>query len=341
MRINGASTYSLTNALRDTLLDTQAKIEKAQLEAVTGNAADTAERLGATVHRYRYLVRQADRLDSITATNSLTQTRLRSAQATLGSFGDVTQAIADVSNIDGIGAVSANGMRNYLDQLTSLANSSQQGIHLFAGINTDVTPIADYASSQLAMDVEAAFVTRFGFGTSDPLVSSISAADMKDFLGNDALALFTGPAWSGMSRATDEGIHSRILPSETAETSVGTNEKAFRLGFAAAALGATFLNLGIDDGVGNAIRSFVTQTAAEATSETAILRGRVGLMEERLQNAQDRLGQQSSLMREFAGEMVAVDPYEAATRLNTLIQQLETSYTLTGRVQNLSLLKYI
>ncbi|MCP1200937.1 flagellar hook-associated family protein [Notoacmeibacter sp. MSK16QG-6] len=341
MRVTGASTYSLANSLRTTLLNTQAKIEKAQVESVTGQAADTAEKLGATVHRYRYLMRQSERLDSISTANSLTVGRLSASQAALDSFASTTQALSAAAHIEGIGAVSSNGMKSYLTQLTSLANTSQQGIHVFAGINTDVTPISDYETSQLAADVEAAFAARFGFGTADPSVSTVSAADMKDFLQNDALSLFTGAGWSGLSRATDEGIKSRILPTEIAETSVGTNENAFRLAFAAAGLGATFLDLNVDEGVGDAIRSFVHETAANATAETTLLQGQVGRMEERLQNAQDRLSQQSSLMQEFADDMVAVDPYEAATRLNNLIQQLETSYTLTGRVQSLSLLRYI
>lgn len=341
MKVSAHSTFSLANALRNTLLDTQAKIAEAQVESVTGQAADTSEKLGATVHRYRYLVQQSDRLDSIVSANAVTEVRLTTTQSALSNFAKTTQSIADAAFVEGVGAVSASGMSAYLSQLTSLANTSQQGIHLFAGINTDVKPISDYQSSQLASDVEAAFTARFGFGTADPAVSTISAADMKDFLQNDALPLFTGPQWSGLSQATDEGIQSRILPTEMAQTSVGTNESAFRMGFAAAALGSSFLALDIDGGVADAVRSFVTGTAAEATSQTAILQGKVGRMEERLSISQDRLKQQSSLMREFAGDMIEVDPYEAATRLNTLIQQLEASYTLTGRVQSLSLLNYV
>ncbi|RLQ88842.1 flagellar hook-associated family protein [Notoacmeibacter ruber] len=341
MRVPGASTYSLANSLRTTLLNTQAKLEQAQVEAVTGQASDPAEKLGATVHRYRYLMRQSERLDGISTANALTETRLKVSQATLGSFASTTQNLSAEAYIEGIGAVTSSGMKGYLNQLTALANTSENGVHIFAGINTDVTPIPEYETSQLAADVEAAFVARFGFGTTDPAASTVSAADMTDFLENDALPLFTGPGFSGLSQATDQAISSRILPNELAPTSVGTNEKAFRLAFAAAGLGATFLALNIDEGVGDAVRAFVHRTAADASSETALLQGKVGLMEERLTNAQDRLSQQSSLMREFANEMVAVDPYEAATKLTDLIQQLETSYTLTGRVQSLSLLKYI
>jgi flagellar hook-associated protein 3 FlgL len=36
-----------------------------------------------------------------------------------------------------------------------------------------------------------------------------------------------------------------------------------------------------------------------------------------------------------------VDSYEAATRINLLMSQLETSYALTGRISRMSLLSYI
>ena len=39
--------------------------------------------------------------------------------------------------------------------------------------------------------------------------------------------------------------------------------------------------------------------------------------------------------------MEGVDPYEAATRVSALVSQIETSYALTSRIQQLSLLKFM
>jgi flagellar hook-associated protein 3 FlgL len=36
-----------------------------------------------------------------------------------------------------------------------------------------------------------------------------------------------------------------------------------------------------------------------------------------------------------------VDPFEAATRVTTLMTQLETAYSLTARVQRLTILNYL
>ncbi len=44
---------------------------------------------------------------------------------------------------------------------------------------------------------------------------------------------------------------------------------------------------------------------------------------------------------EAIGAMESVDPYEAATRVNILMTQLESSYAVTGRISRMSLLNYI
>ena len=73
----------------------------------------------------------------------------------------------------------------------------------------------------------------------------------------------------------------------------------------------------------------------------AELQGLTGLLVNRTSEANERISVQMDELTLHSDKMVAVDPYEAATRLNSLITQIETSYTLTGRIQQLSLMRYI
>ena len=41
------------------------------------------------------------------------------------------------------------------------------------------------------------------------------------------------------------------------------------------------------------------------------------------------------------GDLVGIDPYEVSNRLSTLLAQIETSYTLTARIRQLSLVKFL
>jgi flagellar hook-associated protein 3 FlgL len=47
------------------------------------------------------------------------------------------------------------------------------------------------------------------------------------------------------------------------------------------------------------------------------------------------------LFQNNISDLEGVDPYEAATRVSLLQQQIETSYALTARMQQLSLVKYL
>ncbi len=77
-----------------------------------------------------------------------------------------------------------NSATTMVDQLTSTLNSSFNGEQLFAGVNTDVKPIADYnaVGSPAKAAFDTAFQTYFGFPQSDPAAANISKPDMTNFL---------------------------------------------------------------------------------------------------------------------------------------------------------------
>ena len=43
----------------------------------------------------------------------------------------------------------------------------------------------------------------------------------------------------------------------------------------------------------------------------------------------------------FAADLEAVDPYETSIELNTLLTQIETSYSITSRIQQLSIMRFL
>ncbi|MEP4114571.1 MAG: flagellin, partial [Nitratireductor sp.] len=66
-----------------------------------------------------------------------------------------------------------------------------------------------------------------------------------------------------------------------------------------------------------------------------------GFTEQRIENASERLSMQVDIFNGFLNDMQGVDPFEAATRVNALITQIETSYALTARIQQLSLTRLL
>ena len=80
---------------------------------------------------------------------------------------------------------------------------------------------------------------------------------------------------------------------------------------------------------------------SEAQLQIGTEQARIGSGEARLKNAVEALQSREGRLASALQALEGVDPYEAATRLNLLMTQLETSYALTGRINRMSLLSYI
>ena len=92
---------------------------------------------------------------------------------------------------------------------------------------------------------------------------------------------------------------------------------------------------------GRAIIDTAMKVLGEAMGEMASAQGNLGTAQETLEKANERMSLQADILNKEINALEAVDPYEAATRVNTLMSQIETAYALTGRIQKLSLLNYL
>ena len=70
-------------------------------------------------------------------------------------------------------------------------------------------------------------------------------------------------------------------------------------------------------------------------------RSKLGISESRVSQANTSLDAQITILTTSINDMEGIDTYEAATRVTTLESQLSLAYTLTSRIQNLSLLNYL
>lgn len=82
-------------------------------------------------------------------------------------------------------------------------------------------------------------------------------------------------------------------------------------------------------------------TIAESTSKLANEQAKIGVAEERVENANDRMDFQKEILVGQLSGITDVDAYEAALRLNQLSTSLEASYSATARIQSLSLLNFL
>lgn len=341
------STSTLTNTLRNSILEMQTQLSQTQVEISSGRVVDLGLSLGAAVGQdYNLAIHQAD-IASITQTNSFVSARLDMTQTALGSLASTAQSflqtlVGSLSNGSDAATIQ-NQASNGLKSLIATLNTTVNQEYIFGGINTGVAPISDYFSSSSAnkQAVDQAFLNAFGFSQSGA-VNSITASQMQTFLTGAFPNLFSSPSWtSDWSSASSLTIQSRISLSLTIDTSVSANDPALQQLAMAYTMVADLGTANLSDPAYKTVLQTATQTMEQAVSGLTSLQASVGIMQQSVTRANQSMTLQQSAITSQIGSFEKVDPYEASTRLNNLMTQIETSYVLTGKIQQLTLSKYI
>ncbi len=349
MKVTHIASRALSEATRISLMKAQIELTAAQKEAATGRHADVGASLGFRAGQTVSLRNDYARLGAILDTNAIAGARLAATQSVLeGLAGDAQSFIGTLvaaRNSDNGAGIAAAEAQARLNTFVSAVNTVVDGVHILAGINSDFAPLQNYFETPTPasrQSVANAFIAEFGFSQSDPAVAGISAADMQAFLDGAFDALTEEPAWSAnWSTASNQNTRSRISTGELIETSVNANEKALRKLVSAyvmiADLGAEQLN----EGALQALVDTALRTAGAAIQDLTGLRANLGVAQERLSTANGRLSIQMDVLSKHVVELEAVDPYEASLRVTSLLTQIETSYALTARLQQMSLLNHL
>jgi flagellar hook-associated protein 3 FlgL len=348
MKTVAVSSLSIRQALRYSMSRMQSELVTAQKESTTLRVADVGLALGARTGHSVSLARDVSRLNSLLDSNQLAASRLSSTQSALGQLTERgeelrTALAAALSGSSDPGVARADGDA-MLDTLTSIMNTSINGEYLFAGVNTDVQPISNFKdpNSTARVAFDTAFQTHFGFSQTDPAAANITEAQMTAFIDNVVEPQFMGAGWNtNWSNASDDPITARIGLNETAKTSVSANQTGVRKLAMAAAISASLLSGPVNSGAVSAVVNRALAYTAEGISEITDERSATGIQENRISNASSRIEMQIDIFERSILDMEGVDPYAAASKVSALVTQIETAYSLTSRIQQLSLLKFL
>jgi len=367
MKTSFISSLAMQNSMRSTILKAQLEMTNLNTELTTGKHADLGVTLGANTARSLDLNRDVDRLSSLVSVNSIATQRLKSSQAALDGMAKAAQEIQKVlvpntSSAAPTLATVAKTISNAFNTFTGFANTAVSGEFLFSGINTDVKPIDDYFAegstlkaayevelnafmaaqtpavgniADLSKDQAAAFMTRIEgvFNGTTPVTnpphSDLTAGQNYDF-------------WTTYgSKASDTNMTSRISQNEVVETSTNSNSQGIRYFAMTAMTAMTFL----DDKVPSDVRELVATRSV--TNIGTVISGlnqqqsQLGLSESRVSKANDSLAAQKKIIETHLLDIEGIDTYEVKTRLDLLQQQIEIAYSLTSRLQKMSLVNYL
>ena len=349
MKLGNISTFALNNNLRMQFARMHNNLADAQKEVATGKKADIGYSLGAFSSSTVTVENQISFIEQTKVTNSFVENRLSTMQLSMNAMvNDANEFISAVTteltgSLDK-GLLSTVG-KSALSRLSSTMNVSLGGEYLFSGINSDSEAIYDYhgASGGAAKAaVQNAFVTEFGFAVTDPSAASITPTAMKSFIDGAFSDLFNDANWDSLwTGSSDRGMRSKISTRELVENPTTGHVMAFRNFSASSVLMEEFSNGNLNSSTMDQLANSSISLMAQSISEIGNEQSKVGVIEERVSSATERLDFQKNILSNQLAQLTDVDSYEAATRLNQIVVSLEASYAATVKVQSLSILNFI
>ena len=343
--IRGLPTPLLLQSPRLAMADAQRRLSEAQAESATGRHADIGLALGAKIGSDIGLRLQ---LASVERTlDGIGQAVIRSdtVQAALSGVNNLAErfrsTLTGARTSESGRLLSSSFARTSIDSLHDTLGVSYDGMYLFGGLHTDTPPLRSYEDGPKQAIIDA-FQTEFGFAPDNAAAQGLTPQQINSFLDGAFSSMFTSSGWtSTWSNAATEIPRFRLEGGQAVALSSTANApfaQALTQAFAAIeVLGQSKISAVAFQEVTDRSLSLVSSAQISVGDEQA----RIGIGQGRLKDAEVELVQKRASTSAAIQTFEGVDPYDAATRVNLLMTQLESAYALTGRMSKMSLLTYI
>ncbi|MGH0004416.1 flagellar hook-associated family protein [Pseudovibrio ascidiaceicola] len=352
--VYSVSTLSSSLRLSDYLIDHRARLDKAVIENASKKHADIGLTLGAQTGMATSFRSEYDLLESQLDTNRQLVTRLDvmdTALDNIRSSGSAfsTDLIALKNNSSSLQTASELAYTE-LDKLKNALNSNVNGVFVFGGINTGEAPVADFESlpSGPEVRIEQAFQTYFGHSVDDPATETIPASgdptgkDWETFLESPDFKDIFGIDWTtSWSSATDEKMTSTIEAGVTTAGSGSANEVAFSELAEGLSIVAVFGKLDLDPGA----EKFITDRAVDSLNggvdKTIAIQAQNGAIKTNVERTNSDIIAKKDVLNVRINDLENIDENRVAVELSLAQTQLEATYAITAKIQDLNIMKYM
>jgi flagellar hook-associated protein 3 FlgL len=323
---------SLTNILARQGADLRATVNRAAEEVTTGRHADLPKALRGDVSPLLAIDASLARLQAFRTTTQDAALQTAAQQVAVAGLSSLARGItttllgaADFQTAVQVNTIAAD-MRGRLESAIGLLNTQAADRAIFSGTATDSAPLGSADDLLTALQTAA-----FGATTADAVAAAVTAwfADPHGF----------GTFYRGGAPLSD----APIAPGDTADLSTTATDPAIRDTLAGLAM-AALLDRGMLAGDVRERALLAERSGRELlrTEDARItLAARIGSVEAQIEAAQSRNGAEETALGILRSDIGAVDPYEAATRLEAARAQLESLYLITARVSRLSLVEFL
>jgi flagellar hook-associated protein 3 FlgL len=308
-------------------------IQRLSTEMTTGRVTDTAARVSGDLLPISGIDATLARLKGYSAVTSEAGLFAGAMQTALGVVDGLSQdlsasllAVASggaSSRVDAVGGEA----RQKLGTVLSALNTRFGDRTLFAGTETAGPAIADTETMLAALD--------------SAVVGATSAADVQAavsawFDAPDGYAALGYKGGAPLAALT-------IAPGDEARLDITANDPAIRDTLKGLAM-AAMLDRGVLAGNPTArqdLAKFAGTQLMESQANRTNLAARLGMVEAQIDAAGTRNSAETAALQIARNDIVAVDPFETASKLEESQAQLEKIYAITARMSRLSLLDYL
>lgn len=360
--------------MRLTIRQSQNQMVQSAVEASTKMYADVGVALGVDTAKSIDFNREIDRIQAIKDSNSVVNLRLEMSQNGLDAMNSsADDLVAKLTALKGSQTadtitVTLQQASSAFSQLMDTGNSITNGEYLFSGINTDVAPLTDQSTS--AISAMQTNLTAYASSLTDATtglpktVADLSDTDMKNFMTMFVEPMFMGdtlpagypvgagtptsgayvtnpPAWGDWSSASNQNMTSRISNSEVVTSSTNANSDGMRYFAMATVMTQALTNQGLGTSGMLQLSDSAIDYAGRAVTGLTSQQSQLGLSQERVTKSNDALDAQSTILQGKLIDLTGVDPVEATTIVKNMETQLQTSYTIISKIQQLSLVNYL
>jgi flagellar hook-associated protein 3 FlgL len=321
--------------LRQQNFQVRQQVNRLAEEMTTGQTADLARHLSGDLSYLSDIERSLGLLKgyrtSVAEAAVLTSAMQTSLEAIQTSSAMLSQTVLEISSSQAlkISPLGAGATTQTFSQIVSALNTQTVGRSLFAGNATDQPALAP--AEQILAKLQSA------------IAGQASASDIRatvetwfdDPLGGFETQIYLGsPIGLAAYRLDRHG---------SAELDLRANSPAIKeiLKHSALMVLATDMSLALDD---SERADMLRQAAAGlrgAQDSLTTLRADLGFAEARIEEGRVRLSSEKTSLELARNVLLAVDPFETATQLQTAQSQLESLYAVTVRMSRLSLAEFM
>ncbi|GER08590.1 hypothetical protein GCM10007972_23700 [Iodidimonas muriae] len=326
-------------------------VARFQEASVTGRKTDLASEgpgvlATLTDLRARFSRIEADRqsIDLFQSRADLKQQAMQSLDAPLTQVVTIAATGLDDLN-ETVRASLQNAARGALDEVVAALNVSDGSRFLFSGVAGDRSPLQDFATVNPAT----------GFSPKDVIDAAIlanppvDAASATTFLASlDDIFNDVGPAGQNFEETFYNGapsgsprVEARLADDVTVSMGMDANDGAVRDIIKGLAVFASFDPAGLAPDAYRTIMQGAFDSLTSGLDDLRVAQSQLGNDQRLAANISTRNDALSGLINERVVTLESADPFETQIRLQGLIGQLETAFTLTSRIANLSLINFL